>query len=172
MGPVVKAVFRFRERFWESEQFRDLAFVHSFDADGPFPTWWTHLPFRVPVLTGWAGGPAAAKLAGRSRSEIVDAALDQLSVLLHLDRAQVAEEVEAAYVTDWHADPFARGAYSYAAAGHPAAPSDLAKPLDDTLFFAGEATHPTQSGTVAGAIATGRRAAREPVALRKADARR
>ena len=62
---------------------------------------------------------------------------------------------------DWHADPFARGAYSYAAVGGAEAPMALAQPIARTLYFAGEATHPTQSGTVAGAIETGRRVARE-----------
>jgi monoamine oxidase len=33
--------------------------------------------------------------------------------------------------------------------------------VDGTLFFAGEATTPDQMGTVAGALASGRRAARE-----------
>ena len=38
----------------------------------------------------------------------------------------------------------------------------LAAPIEDTLFFAGEATNTDgHTGTVHGAIATGRRAARE-----------
>jgi monoamine oxidase len=37
----------------------------------------------------------------------------------------------------------------------------LARPLDATLFFAGEATEPEETGTVSGAIASGRRAARQ-----------
>jgi len=36
----------------------------------------------------------------------------------------------------------------------------LAAPVDGTLFFAGEATHLDQPGTVQGAIETGERAAR------------
>jgi monoamine oxidase len=41
------------------------------------------------------------------------------------------------------------------------APAALGRPLNGTLFFAGEATEADQIGTVAGAIASGRRAARE-----------
>jgi len=37
----------------------------------------------------------------------------------------------------------------------------LAAPLDDTVFFAGEATDPEEAGTVAGALRSGQRAARE-----------
>ena len=65
-------------------------------------------------------------------------------------------------VFDWQADPFTRGAYSYVAVGGTDAPAVLARPVERTLYFAGEATH-TQgmSGTVAGAIASGYRAADE-----------
>jgi len=41
------------------------------------------------------------------------------------------------------------------------APVRLARPVDGTLFFAGEATDGEQIGTVSGALASGRRAARE-----------
>jgi monoamine oxidase len=64
---------------------------------------------------------------------------------------------------DWRADPFSRGAYSYVGVGGTAAQKTLAKPVLNTLFFAGESTDWEQSGTVAGAIASGRRAAREVI---------
>ena len=49
------------------------------------------------------------------------------------------------------------------------APRALRRPVDGTLFFAGEATNGEQIGTVAGALASGRRAARE--ALRAVEPR-
>ncbi|MEK6375019.1 MAG: FAD-dependent oxidoreductase [Acidobacteriota bacterium] len=52
-----------------------------------------------------------------------------------------------------------RRAYSYAGVDGSGAHRELAKPLAGTLFFAGEATS-DQTGTVAGAIESGRRAAR------------
>lgn len=68
--------------------------------------------------------------------------------------------VEAAWTHDWEHDPFARGAYSYQLVGGADAPAALARPLRRTLFFAGEATGTDGgTGTVDGAIATGRRAA-------------
>jgi monoamine oxidase len=63
----------------------------------------------------------------------------------------------------WHdrtGDPFSRGAYSYQSVGGAFAPDRLATPVDDTLFFAGEAASMNASGTVPGAIESGRRAAR------------
>jgi monoamine oxidase len=68
---------------------------------------------------------------------------------------------QAFLVHDWQADPFARGGYSYVKVGGTGAREALAAPLDETLYFAGEATDTEQSGTVGGALASGLRAARE-----------
>jgi monoamine oxidase len=63
---------------------------------------------------------------------------------------------------NWQADPFARGAYSYVAVGGGGAREALRTPLADTLYFAGEATDTEgEAGTVAGALQSGMRAARE-----------
>jgi monoamine oxidase len=61
---------------------------------------------------------------------------------------------------DWQRDPYARGAYSYVFAGGGNARRALARPLRETLFFAGEATDfRGEAGTVAGALQSGRSAA-------------
>lgn len=73
----------------------------------------------------------------------------------------VHSQFQGAYVHDWLADPFARGAYSYVLVGGKEARQSLARPLHDTLFFAGEATHAEESGTVGGALDSGIRAAKE-----------
>ena len=63
-------------------------------------------------------------------------------------------------VHNWRRDPSARGAYSYQRVGGIDAPRNLARPLRGTLFFAGEAADPEgRTGTVHGAIRSGRRAA-------------
>jgi monoamine oxidase len=70
--------------------------------------------------------------------------------------------LERAYMHDWQADPFARGAYSYVVAGGASARKALAAPVQGTLFFAGEAADTQgESGTVAGALQSGMRAARQ-----------
>jgi len=73
----------------------------------------------------------------------------------------VRAELRNVYYHDWHADPFAYGAYSYLRVGGADARDVLGARLDDTLFFAGEATSSDDPGTVAGAIASGYRVARE-----------
>jgi monoamine oxidase len=157
-GTVVKIVLVFREPFWE-EPFGDAAFLHA--PAELFSTWWTMVPMRTRVLVGWSGGPRAQALSHLSPKDLRGAALDSLTRSMRLDRARLEELLVAVHTHPWQSDPFARGAYSYAAVDGQSAPEELARPLEDSLFFAGEATHPTLGGTVAGAIASGRRAAQE-----------
>ena len=56
------------------------------------------------------------------------------------------------------------GAYSYALPGHAAAREDLARPFEERLFFAGEATHVYDYSTAHGAYDSGLRAAEEAIA--------
>jgi monoamine oxidase len=153
VGHVVKLVLRFRRRFWD-----DFTFAHCDDPH--FPTWWTTAPVRAPLMTGWAGGHAADRLLAEGGDAIVDRGVSALASILGVSRRRVASMLDAAHVHDWQADPFSRGAYSYAGVGGSNAHRALAKPVADTLFFAGEATS-DQTGTVAGAIESGRRAARQ-----------
>jgi monoamine oxidase len=153
-GPVIRVAMRFREPFWE-ERCPKVAFFHSPEA--LFPTCWTPLPMRAPLLTAWAGGPKAARLTGLPRKKLLQEAL--LSVRSVFGRIP---QPEAAYVQDWQADPFARGGYSYVRVDGDGARRILQRSLQDTLFFAGEATDTEgEAGTVAGALQSGIRAARE-----------
>lgn len=169
MGPVVKVLLRFREPFWEERE-PDLDFFHAPGA--AFPTWWTTLPLRSAVLTGWAGGPAAEALTGRSEDEILTEAARTLSKLLSVTRGRIDRLLAGAHVADWRSEPLSRGAYSYALVGGAQGARKLAAPAGDTLFFAGEATDAGQAGTVAGALASGRRVAREVLRRRHALRRR
>jgi monoamine oxidase len=159
-GPVVKVLLRAKEPFWEKLD-PDLNFFHDPNPLAPFPTWWTTLPIRTTILTGWAGGPAAARLAGRSTPDILSEAAAALSTLLKIPRRKIKQQVTAAHVCDWQSEPLSRGAYSYAAVNGAHAAADLARPLHGKLFFAGEATHSGLTGTVPAALASAHRAARE-----------
>ena len=153
-GHIVKIAFRFRERFWDG-----INFLHS--GDRFMPTWWTSAPFRAPVLTGWAGGQAADALLAEGSEGMIDRALASLSSVWNTPRRKLDALLAGTFTHDWQADPFSRGANSYAAVGGANAARALAKPIRKTLFFAGEATSSDQTGTVAGAIDSGSRAARE-----------
>ncbi|HJZ67245.1 MAG TPA: NAD(P)/FAD-dependent oxidoreductase [Blastocatellia bacterium] len=168
MGPVVKINLLFREAFWENldlpstdgrERLANLGFIHS--AGEPIPTWWTQLPVRAPMLVGWAGGPAGEKLHG-DKQLIIDRALNSLNRIFGISNSCVEDSLQAVYMHNWNQDRFTRGAYSYVAVGGLDAQAQLGRPVEDTLFFAGEATNTGgHSGTVHGAISTGLRAARE-----------
>jgi monoamine oxidase len=155
LGHVVKIAFRFREPFWEPR----VNFVHS--NDRYVPTWWTFAPVRTPFLTGWAGGHAADALLAESEEARVSRALDSMAAAFDVKRRKIESLLVATYSHDWQADPFSRCAYSYAGVGGAEAHKTLAKAVARTLFFAGEATSGDETGTVAGAIESGRRAARE-----------
>jgi len=99
-------------------------------------------------------------------------ALDSLGRLFTVDHMRLPTFLEACHLADWANDPYARGAYSYLGIGGSDAVSSLAKPVRNTLFFAGEATHYELSGTVAGAIASGYRAADEVLRSWASDSRR
>jgi monoamine oxidase len=161
-GPVLKLSLRFRRAFWEEldgGKYEGASFFHS--ADTAFPTFWTSLPLRAPLLIAWIGGPKAARLSMSETPDIVRQALESLSTIF-AGRPPSEFELEAAYLHNWQTDPFARGAYSYIAVGGGGARSMLAAPLEDTLFFAGEATDTEdEAATVTGALQSGERAARE-----------
>lgn len=149
-GPVIKAALRFPSPFWEKRA-PGVAFFHAPRA--AFPTFWTPLPARAPLLIAWAGGPKATQ-------PTLDAIRSSLKSIFGR-----VEEPDQVLIQDWRADPFARGAYSYVRVNGEGAREALAAPLADTLFFAGEATSADDSGTVAGALQSGLRAAQELIEL-------
>lgn len=169
MGAVVRVVLRLRDRFWADETFarrhaaegiERMTFLHARDKD--FPTWWSAYPLMSPFIVGWCGGPVAHTLAGQSPETITARAVNALARQCHLAPRRLQSLVEAAWVHDWLHDPYARGAYSYQLVDGAEAPAMLARPVKGTLFFAGEATDTEgATGTVHGAIASGRRAARQ-----------
>jgi monoamine oxidase len=160
-GPVIKVMLQFREPFWEEldgGRLRQAAFLHAPGAS--FPTFWTALPMRVPVIAAWCAGPNAARLSGLDESLVIARALESLESVFG-QRTQVQTQLRAAHVHDWQADPFACGAYSFVTVGAGSARKALARPLQETLYFAGEATNSDEAATVAGALQSGERAARQ-----------
>ena len=168
MGKVIRVTLRFRNRFWDAisapgDQRKTLSQMgFLFSQDDWYPTWWTTMPEKLPIITGWAPFRCADQLSGKSRSFVIDRCLQTLSSLLNIGLDELTRLLDAAYFHDWQSDPFSRGAYSYGTVGADGAQEALASPLENTLFFAGEATDTSgHNGTVHGAIASGRRAAKE-----------
>jgi monoamine oxidase len=166
MGPVVKVVLRFRTAFWrERETPRDALFLHAYDQ--AIPTWWTPADPHAPMLTGWAGGPFADRLATAGDQELTDLATASLAGALALPRPEVVAQLESRHYHDWNRDPFSLGAYTYVGVGGMESHRTLARPVAGTLYFAGEATcGQGYNATMEGALRSGRRAADELLAKR------
>jgi len=164
-GAVIKLQLLFAHSFWETldgDRYRDAGFFHVPEAE--FPTFWTPAPARAPLLVAWAGGPRAQRLAaGAAPAEIARKALASLELPFG-KKIDLKTQLRAYYYHDWQQDPYARGAYSHVTVGASDARAALARPLEDTLFFAGEATDEEEGGTVAGALKSGQRAVRELLA--------
>src|SRR6185436_13278651 len=145
----------------ERVSFHDAGFFHCPDA--PLPTWWTRLPLRAPLLVGWAGGPRADRIRTASDDPqfIVDQAIASLARIFNISPNEIANHLVETYFHDWANDPFTRGAYSYVPVNGLEAQHSLSQPVDNKLFFAGEATSVGHIGTVHGAIQSGQRAADE-----------
>jgi monoamine oxidase len=156
-GPVIKAALRFPTAFWQKRA-PGAAFFHSPGA--PFPTFWTPLPAGAPLLIAWSGGPKATQPSWPAIRRSLTSVFGRI------------EEPDEVVIQDWANDPFARGAYSYVLVNGEGARQALAAPLAGTLFFAGEATSAGDSGTVAGALETGQRAARSALRISAANSSR
>lgn len=151
-GHALRITFRFAEAHWAKRAPR-LSFLHG---GTDFPVWWTAFPVNTPVITGWAAGPKADALAGRPEPELKQTAMESLRKLL----GENPGEPEAAWYHDWSGDPLALGAYSYVRTHGMAAAEALRNPVEQTIYFAGEALAGGHMGTVHGAIESGIRAAR------------
>jgi monoamine oxidase len=114
------------------------------------------MPQRSPILVAWAGGDAVARLREKSRDPIAEA-LDTCAALF--PKVDVRAALRAAHWHDWQGDPYSRGAYSYLRVNGGSAREALAQSVEQTLFFAGEATSGDYSGTVSGALESGEAAA-------------
>jgi monoamine oxidase len=168
-GHVVRVSVVLDEPIWitkpprsttDGRSLRRLAFIHPGDED--MPVCWTAYPTEAPLLVAWYGGPDAQSLSLLAEKEIEERAVKALARRLHIAPQRLESHVRACHVHNWSADPFSRGAYSYVVVGGAGAAAKRARPVADTLFFAGEAFDAEgRNGTVEGAIASGRRAARE-----------
>jgi monoamine oxidase len=166
MGAAVRVPMVFSSRFWCDEstiekhreiagELRELGFL--FTDRGVPATWWTPHPSEEPVLVGWAAGPSAA--AYRPQAPI-DRWLRTLAETFGQSIGYLQERLIGGHFHDWSADQYARGAYSYAPSGALNASANIAEPVDQTLYFAGEHTNVSGHwGTVHGALQSGEAAA-------------
>jgi monoamine oxidase len=114
------------------------------------------LPHGRPLIEGFFGGELAEALERGGESAAFAFASDELAGLFGSDfRARI----RPLQFHGWRSDVYARGGYSYARPGAVACRDVLAAPVDNRIFFAGEACSRLTFSTVHGAYESGLRAA-------------
>lgn len=160
-GSVIKILLCFNSIFWEDEQVKkqthvDTSQLHMALSDLPIPTWWTQVPKKLPLLTGWLSGPGAEKMKNDADETIVEKALCSVSTIFRVRIDLLKENLVVWKVLNWTSDPFTRGSYSYSTMETNEARKILIEPVEDTLFFAGEALYEgAEMGTVEAALTSG-----------------
>ena len=119
-------------------------------------------PFDRGLALGYLAGAFAAELEAAGPDAMAAFALDQLVQVFGSD---LRRHVRAVATTAWCTDPDIRGGYSCARPGRAHLRPQLAAPLAEHLFFAGEACSLDAYGTVHGAARSGAVAA-EAIARR------
>ena len=155
MGVLNKTSLLFEDVFWD----KDVELIGYVGAQtGQWAETLNLYPYTgQPILLMFNAGSYGARIEAMPDAEVVDQALAALEVMY----GRIPGPKDA-LVTRWQSDPWSYGSYSYVPAGvsfrrH----LDLARPVDDKVFFAGEATHQDYPATVHGAFLSGVRAARQ-----------
>jgi monoamine oxidase len=158
MGKLTKVAIQFDRNVYGPST--DDCFIYY---DGPRSS--------LNVITGYLGSTMTVASAGGSLAEeleamdVEDAAHVVLARLERAFDAKLRRYVTAADRTRWGRDPDVGGSYAVETAGHSGARLALAEPIENRLFFAGEATSVHHYGFVHGALTEGRAVARRVVAL-------
>ena len=106
--------------------------------------------------SGFFGGELARELA--RESALIGYATDELAGLFGND---FRTGLRGAAASNWAYGRFSCGSYSHARIGHASSRAELALPVDNRIFFAGEATSLTFFSTAHGVYDSGLRSAAE-----------
>ncbi len=163
-GGVIKFLFEFTEAVWDKdghEDFRKFPEAHFIFSDAYVPTWWTQRPSVFPLLTGWLSGPVTGTIA-MSDEELLNEGVKSLGYIFDCPEEKLRSMIRASKVINWASDKFSLGAYAYKTVETSKAIELLSKPVEDTVYFAGEAYHTgPEMGTVEAALASGTAAAQK-----------
>jgi len=107
-----------------------------------------------------AGGRDALKLEKIGQKAAIDYVCTELS---NMFGSSILAHFVNAHMTTWYEDPNTRGAYASAKPGSYKYRKLLREPVDDLIFFAGEACATFQWGTIGGAMNSGNEVANKQV---------
>ena len=118
-------------------------------------------PFGRPLIEAYFGGSLADDLEREGGRAFVDFTEQELNGILG---SSFSSRIKPLHLSQWRKDVFARGSYSYAVPGHHSDRAALATPVDNRIFFAGEACSVESFSTAHGAYKTGVMAAGQALA--------
>jgi monoamine oxidase len=152
-GTVIKVIFELKEQIWKNK----TGFIFS---EEMIPTWWTQYPVVNNLITGWVGGPAAARLSKHTDDELLEIAITSLSNIFSMNRNEVQNIIVHSYIFNWSNYDESLGAYSFPTPDSVTARKLLNTPLAGTVFFSGEGLYDgPYSGTVEAALSSGSKTA-------------
>ncbi len=152
MDTGIKIILKFKTSFWKDKH------VELFGASF-CPLYYT--PYHETdnsILIAYLMGKKATFLGQFSDQHIEYLLLKELKTLFFGTEIQL----EKSYVLNWGKIPYIQGVYSFAKSNTYINRKILAEPIDNKLFFAGEATHTKgHAATVHGAMETAERVVKE-----------
>ena len=150
-GNVIKILLQFSSLFWQKQ--KEALFFLS---DQKIATWWSQHPSGYPLLTGWIAGKKADEFVGINEKKIEQMALQSLANIFNQTKEELTQLVTASHIVNWQKDVYAKGAYSYGMIHSEEAKKALNEPIQNTIFFGGEALYSGASGgTVEAALVNG-----------------
>jgi monoamine oxidase len=114
----------------------------------------------------FVGGRHGIWLEKQGQQACHDFAVDRIADIFGHD---IRKHVNRSIVTAWSTEPWTRGSWACALPGQAHQRANLQRPVDERLFFAGEATVYGGQGTCHGAYQSGIRAAKEIARLLNAE---
>ena len=153
---ATKIVLIFDRILWENND--DITMFGHF---GKTPRWWTPAFGRTPIndhvpFICYATSSFAEYLDQLSEDECFDQALNDLCILLGIDKSIAEKHVVRRYRFSWSKNPFSLGGYANTKIGYANDRFLLSEPIESLLFFAGEAAAINSNPqTVHGAYSSG-----------------
>jgi monoamine oxidase len=109
------------------------------EGDGLDDIYFLAWPWDSDLMVGFVGGKLAWDLSKQGQRAAIAYAREKLTRIFGTN---IARRVTRGLLTPWGTDPLARGAYSAAKPGKHASRLALAQPIEEKVFFAGEAVAP------------------------------
>lgn len=156
-GAVIKIILEFHENFWK-EKIKDAGMI--FMQQEIVPTWWTQSPVENNILTGWIGNEKAKSLQDETDEAILYKAIQSLANSFNVAAEKLHKNLKAYKIANWCKEPDIYGGYSFSTVESANAKHILREPVNNTIFFSGEALFDgTPGGTVEAALDSGKKTA-------------